>query len=222
MSANHHTHSLVTLSDPRSPGAEAYRTLRTNLMFSSLDKPLHTLLVTAPSSDSNAAGKSETIANLAVTLAQGGRKTLLVDCDLRRPHQQDIWGLNNDVGLTSVLLEEGELLLQDVGVENLSVLPSGPQPANPADLIGSRRMEVLLERFKKEAEFVLFDAPPVITVTDATLLALKLDGVLLVLSAGNTRRDHATRAKELLEKVNINVIGAVLNNAPRDSSLGGY
>jgi len=121
-----------------------------------------------------------------------------------------------------VLLQGGELPLQEVGVENLTLLPSGPQPANPADLIGSRKMEDLIARVKGLAEFVLFDAPPVVTVTDAALLAARLDGVLLVLSAGQTRRDHAARAKELLEKVNSKIVGAVLNNVARDTSLAGY
>ena len=144
MSANQSDANLITLTDPRSNGAEAYRTLRTNLIFSSLDKPLHALLVTAPSTDADAAGKSVTVANLAVTLAQGGRQTLLVDCDLRRPRQHEIWGLANETGLTSALLAEGDLPVHDVGIENLTVLPSGPLPTNPADLSGSRKMEAQL------------------------------------------------------------------------------
>ncbi|MBI3763152.1 MAG: CpsD/CapB family tyrosine-protein kinase [Chloroflexi bacterium] len=214
--------SLVTLSQPRSSAAEAYRTLRTNLMFTSLDKPLTTLLVTSAAPDE---GKSTTLANLAVTMAQGGRRTILVDCDLRRPTQHEIWGLANERGLTTMVLESDALAnppLTDVGIENLAVLPSGPVPPNPADLLGSRRMEEAIAALKSRADIVLFDAPPVIAVTDAALLASKLDGVLLVVEAGGTRRDHAQRAKEMLAKVNIRIVGAVLSNAPVDASLGGY
>lgn len=211
--------SLITLANPRSPAAEAYRTLRTNLMFSSLDKPLTTLVVTSPAPDE---GKSTTLANLAVTLAQGGRRTLLVDCDLRRPSQHEIWGLPNSQGLTSLVLDGDDPKLAQVGIENLWLLPSGPLPPNPADLLGSRRMDEAIAALKARADIVLFDAPPVVAVTDAALLASKLDGVLLVVSAGRTRREHAERARELLEKINVRIVGAVLTNAPLDATMSAY
>jgi len=212
--------NLITLTNPRSPASEAYRTLRTNVSFSGLDEPLHTLVVTSPAPEE---GKSTTLANLAVTFAQGGKKTLLVDCDLRRPSQHEIWGVEQQPGLTSMILEGlKKTPLVDVGVENLSLLPSGPLPPNPADLFDSPRMDAIIKQLKGEADVVLFDAPPVIAVTDATLLAAKLDGVLLVLRAGSTRRDHAERAKELLERVNIRLVGTVLTNAQVDVRMGGY
>jgi capsular exopolysaccharide synthesis family protein len=212
--------NLVTLTNPRSPASEAYRTLRTNLSFSGLDVPIHTLVATSPAPEE---GKSTTLANLAVAFAQGGKKTLLVDCDLRRPSQHTIWGIEQQPGLTSMMLEGlKKTPLVDVGVENLSVLPSGPLPPNPADLLDSTRMDAIVKQLKGEADIVLFDAPPVIAVTDATLLAAKLDGVLLVFRAGSTRRDHAERAKDLLERVNIRLVGAVLTNAQVDSQMGGY
>jgi non-specific protein-tyrosine kinase len=212
--------TLITLADPRSPLAEAYRTLRTNLMFSSLDRPITTLLVTSPVFEE---GKSLTLANLAVTMAQGGRSTILVDCDLRRPHQHDLFGLSAEPGLTTMILENREEPpLAPTGVEDLWLLPAGPLPPNPADLLGSRRMESVISNLKSRADIVLFDAPPVIAVTDAALLASKLDGVLLVMSAGHTRREHAQRAKELLEKINVRVVGAVLTNANVDSRLSAY
>jgi len=212
--------TLITLADPRSPLAEAYRTLRTNLMFSSLDRPITTLLVTSPVFEE---GKSLTLANLAVTMAQGGRSTILVDCDLRRPHQHDLFGLSAEPGLTTMILENREEPpLAPTGVENLWLLPAGPLPPNPADLLSSRRMESVISNLKSRADIVLFDAPPVIAVTDAALLASKLDGVLLVMSAGHTRREHAQRAKELLEKINVRVVGAVLTNANVDSRLSAY
>jgi non-specific protein-tyrosine kinase len=214
--------NLVTVSDPRSVAAEAYRALRTNLSFSSLDNPIQTLVVATPAPQDN---KSMVIANLAVTLAQGGNRTVLVDCDLRRPALHDIFGVDNSKGLTSMMLEEAvmkEPPLQATEIENLSVLPSGPLPPNPADLLGSRRMDAVLARLKEGADIVLLDAPPVMAVTDAVVLGSKVDGVLLVVNAGATRRDHAERAKEMLEKVNIRIVGAVLADAPADALMGSY
>lgn len=214
---------LVTLTQPRSPAAEAYRTLRTNLIFSSLDRALATLLVTSAAPDE---GKSITLANLAVTIAQGGRRTIVVDCDLRRPTQHSLWGLPaSGRGLTSMVLEPDGLSnppLAGVGIENLHVLTSGPLPPNPADLLGSRRMEEIIAALKSRADIVLFDAPPVLAVTDAALLASKLDGALLVVEAGATRREHALRAKDMLDKLNVRIVGVALNNAPVDSSMGAY
>ncbi|HUN24203.1 MAG TPA: CpsD/CapB family tyrosine-protein kinase [Anaerolineales bacterium] len=213
--------SLHTLTDPASSVAEAYRTLRTNLMFAALNKPLQTLVLTSPTPDANCADKSSTIANLAVSFAQIGRKTILVDADLRRPKQHELWQISNERGLTSALLD-GKLSLQNVGVENLQVLTSGPKPPNSADLLGSRKMEELLAQLKEQAEILLFDAPPVLAVSDTPILASKLDGILLAFTAGKTRRDHAQRAKELLEKANIRIVGTVLNNAPIETGDGGY
>jgi capsular exopolysaccharide synthesis family protein len=212
--------TLITLSDPRSPISEAYRTLRTNLSFSSLDDPIRTLVITSAAPNE---GKSTTAANLAVTMAQGGKRTILVDCDLRHPTLHDLFNLPAEPGLTNLLLEEGDQqLLHDTEVEGLQLLTSGLLPHNPADLLGSLKIDQIIADLVSMADIVLFDAPPVIAVTDATVLGSKVDGVLLVISAGKTRREHAARAKELLERANVRVIGAALTNAPIDSSLGGY
>ncbi len=213
---------LITLTDPRSPAAEAYRTLRTNLTFAGLDKPIETLVVTSAAPGE---GKSTTLANLAVTMAQGERRTILVDADLRRPSLHEIFEASNSRGLTTMFVEQEALEdppLVESGVENLLLLPSGPLPPNPADLLGSHRMEEVIGVLRERADLVLFDAPPVIAVTDAAVLGTKVDGVLLVVRAGHTRREHAQRAKELLERVRVRVIGAVLTNAPVDITLGGY
>jgi non-specific protein-tyrosine kinase len=214
---------LVTLTDPRSPAAEAYRTLRTNLtFFAALDRPVETLVVTSAGPDE---GKSDVLANLAVTMAQGERRTILVDADLRRPGLHVIFGVPNDRGLTTMILEEQALddpPLLDVGVENLQLMPSGPLPPNPADVLGSRKMEQVIAAFRERADVILFDAPPVVAVTDAAVLGKKVDGVLLVVSAGQTRREHARRAKELLERVQVRIVGAVLNEATRGVALSGY
>ena len=214
--------NLVTVSDPRSVTAEAYRALRTNLSFSSLDDPIRTLVVTTPAPQDN---KSLVISNLAVIMAQGGNRTILVDCDLRRPALHEIFGVDNSAGLTTMMLDESAMEappLHQTEIENLSLLPSGPLPPNPADLLGSRRMNAVIDQLKEGADIVLLDAPPVIAVTDAAVLGSKVDGVLLVVSAGVTRRDHAVRAKEMLAKVNIRVVGAVLDNAPTDVMSGSY
>ncbi|RLC84885.1 MAG: capsular biosynthesis protein [Chloroflexi bacterium] len=213
---------LITLTDPRSPAAEAYRTLRTNLTFAALDKPIETLIVTSAAPGE---GKSTVLANLAVTMAQGERRTILVDADLRRPGLHEIFGVANDRGLTTMIVGEAAMddpPLLDVGVDNLWLVPSGPIPPNPADILGSRRMEEVIAALKSRADIVLFDAPPIIAVTDAAVLGTKVDGVLLIVCAGRTRREHAQRARELLERVHVRIVGAVLNNAPRDVTLGGY
>ena len=214
--------NLVTVSDPRSAAAEAYRALRTNLSFSSLDDPIHTLVVTTPAPQEH---KSLVIANLAIIMAQGGNRTILVDCDLRRPALHEIFGLDNRAGLTTMMLDKAAMdapPLQGTEIENLSVLPSGPLPPNPADLLGSRRMDAVIARLIQGADIVLLDAPPVVAVTDAAVLGSKVDGVLLVVSAGVTRREHAERAKEMLEQVNVRIVGAVLDNAPADALMGSY
>jgi len=214
--------NLVTVSDPRSAAAEAYRTLRTNLSFSSLDDPIRTLVVTSPAPQEN---QPIVVANLAVIMAQGGNRTILADCDLRRPVLHEIFGADNSRGITTMMLDEvamSEPPAQRTEIENLRLLPSGPLPPNPADLLGSRRMDVVISRLVESADIVLLNAPPVIAVTDATLLGSKVDGVLLIISAGATRRDHAERAKEMLEKVNVRIVGAVLDNAPTDALVGSY
>jgi len=209
---------LITLTDPRSPVSEAYRTLRTNLSFYSVDDPILSLVVTSPASDD---GKSIVAANLAVTMAQSGRQTILVDSDLRRPTLHTLFHLNVEPGLTNVILAEVEKIpLQNTGVDNLRLLASGPKPPNPADMLGSKRVDALIADLTAEADFVIFNAPPAIAVTDAAILGAKVDGALLIISAGNTRREHAERAKETLEKARVRIVGVTLTNAPRDSMVG--
>jgi non-specific protein-tyrosine kinase len=213
---------LITLKDPRAAAAEAFRVLRTNIQFSALDQPIQTLLITSAAADE---GKSLTAANLAVTMAQGGSRVILVDADLRRPSQHALWKLDNKRGLTDAILEQTDaerLPLQETIVDGLRVLTSGTAVPNPADLLGSKRMASLIAALKAQADYVIFDAPPVLAAADTPLLATKLDATLLVLQAGSTRRDHAQRAKEALQRVNARIIGVALTNAPRDSSLSTY
>ncbi|MBI2305617.1 MAG: CpsD/CapB family tyrosine-protein kinase [Chloroflexi bacterium] len=217
--ANNPRDRLITFSNPRSPVAEAYRQLRTNIQFSSLDRPLKTLLVTSTSPEE---GKSTILANLATTMAQTGKSVIVVDCDLRRPSLHQIFGVGNGTGLTSAMVSMDIFPFQDTGIGNLRLLPSGPLPPNPSELLGSQRMEEIIQELSEQADYVLFDSPPIIAVTDAAVLATKVDGVLLVISAGTTRREMAQQAKGLLDKVNAHLIGVVLNNVKYDVSLHHY
>ncbi len=214
--------SIITLTDPTSPAAEAYRTLRINLEFASVDEPLLTLLVT---SSGPGEGKSTALANLAVAMADGDRSIILVDADLRRPSQHELFGLSNEQGLSDMFRSESAFddpPLQPVSNSTLKVLTSGPLPPIPSQLLAARKMDEVIARLVEQADVVLFDAPPVVAVTDASLLASKVDGVLLVVRAGDTRRDHVRAAKDRLEMVNAHLVGAVLLNAPFDTSLGRY
>lgn len=227
---------LVAFTQPKSAAAEAYRTLRTNIQFASPDSPVHTILATSTSPDD---GKSTTIANLAITFAASGFATVLVDADLRRPHLHKIFGLSNDTGLTTLVAELARAAsitgatgstgaprvhhpLQPTQVENLHVLTSGPVPPNPAEILGSQRMNEVLAMLRDTAEYVLIDTPPIIAVTDAAVLAPRVDGVLLVINAGKTRRDLAVKARDMLQQVNAHLLGVVLNNATLDKSAYVY
>lgn len=213
---------LITLTDPRSPAAEAYRTLRTNLTFAGLDQPVETLIVTSPAIGGE---KSVVAANLAVVMAQGEHRTILVDADLRRPALHEIFGVSSEPGLTTMFVDpqaRTHPLLLEVGVENLWLLPSGPLPPNPADLLGSRRMEEIIAVLRSRADILIFDTPPVLAVTDAAVLGMKVDGVLLVVEAGRTRREQARQARELLERARVRVVGAVLTGAATESARRYY
>lgn len=213
---------LVTLDDALSPAAEAYRALRLNLQFAALDKRLQTVMLSSPGAGE---GKSTVLANLAVTLAQIEQRVIMVDCDLRRPQLHTLFRLPNEAGLTTMMLEEQALQqppLQETAVERLRLLASGPLPPRPADLIGSQRMDAAIARLREEADMLLFDAPPIMAAADAVVLASKVDAVLLVVNAGQTKRDHVQRAVEQLSRVNARLVGAVLNNAPAEATIRGY
>jgi capsular exopolysaccharide synthesis family protein len=223
---------LVVAGEPFGPLAEAFRSLRTSVQFSGVDKPLRTLLVTSPLPSD---GKTFTAANLAAVMAQGGHSVILVDTDLRRPMQHNLFGLSKEPGLTAKLLSssvnerqvaearldrlftemvEEEPALQETDVEGLRVMCAGTKAHNPAELLSSRRFELLVAWLKKQADLVVFDSQPVLAVTDAPLLSTQMDGVLLVVDAGKTRRPAAMRAVERLTDVGGNVLGAVVNRLP--------
>jgi non-specific protein-tyrosine kinase len=209
---------LVVRDMPRSPGAEAYRVLRTNLQFSSVDEPLATLLVTSAGPGE---GKSTTTTNLAIAMAQGDKRVILVDADLRRPSQHRLLHLVNNVGLSTALLDKSRdpaVYLQDTTVPNLRVMTTGPIPPNPAELLSSARMHEMIELLKGEADVVLFDTPPVLAVADTSILARQVDGSLLVVASGETRRDMVTQAMQSLKSVGVSPLGAVLNKLTQRKS----
>ncbi len=214
--------TLITITNPRSPISEAYRTLRTNLEFSSLDKAIRSMVVTSAAPEE---GKSTTLANLAVTIAQAGKKVILVDCDLRRPSLNQIFNARGAPGFTDMMRDDALMSkppLQDTSVANLRLLASGTLPPNPSELLASRRMGEVIAALQALADMVLFDAPPIVAVTDAAVLASKVDAVLLVVSAGKTKREHAKKATALLQKVNAHLIGTVLNNVKGEAGMYQY
>ncbi len=207
--------SLITILEPRHPTTEAYRGLRTNLQFSRIDDALDSLLITSASPDE---GKTTTAANLAVVMAQSGRSVILVDADLRKPRQHVFFNLSQSPGLTEALIA-GDLAsanyVRPTPVPNLSVLTSGKIPPNPAELLGSHRMQQLIEQLHTQADLIIFDAPPVLAVTDAQVLASQVKGVLLVIDSEQTRRAGLARAAEALLRANARLLGAVLNRLVR-------
>lgn len=213
--------SLISITDPGSQKAEAFRTLRTNLSFYSLDNPIRSIVITSPTPDSEAA---VTAANLAVTMAQGGKKTVLVEADLRRPAINQLFQVSQQPGLTDALIENDlKLPLQAAPlVPNLQLLTAGQKAPNPADLLGSSAIKQLIDRLLGEHDILIFNAPPVNAASDATVLGSRLDGVLLVINSGSTSRDQASQAKETLAKANVRIIGATLINAAMEVGFGDY
>ncbi|GAA0469242.1 CpsD/CapB family tyrosine-protein kinase [Alkalibacillus silvisoli] len=211
--------SLVTHDQPKSPISEQYRTLRTNLEFSAVDKELTTIAVT---SSNPSEGKSLTTANLAVTFAQQSKKVLLIDADLRKPTVHYTFRTNNTFGLSNLLVGDHALeqVVQDVRVDNLDVLTCGPVPPNPSELLGSKAMRQLVENAKESYDLIIFDTPPVLAVTDSQVLSQFVDGVLLVIRSKVTDKDTAIRAKELLNQTHANILGTVLND--READEGNY
>lgn len=204
--------ALIVHSNPKSHISEAYRVLRTNIQFAGVNKPLKMIVVT---SSGQGEGKTTTIANLAITFAQSGCKTLLIDADLRRPKIHRTFGLLNRFGLTTILAMQDKSNYQEyvhgVDIENLYVLTSGPTPPNPSELLASNSMKAFLERIREEYDIILIDSPPIGTVTDPAILSTSVDGTILVAASSRVEIEALQRAKGLLERVNANIIGVVLN-----------
>ena len=206
------SHPVLAQEDAGSPAAEAYRVLRTAVRFVDLDRALKSLVVTSPSAGE---GKTSTAANLAVTLAQAGERVVLVDADLRRTKLAGLFDARSEPGLTSVLI--GQASLDDSLVQlgdRLALLPTGPLPPNPSELLGSEAMAGVVRELQTRCDILIFDAPPLLPVTDAQVLATQVDGVVLVVRFARTRRDLLSQARARLEVVGGRIFGLVLNAVP--------
>jgi non-specific protein-tyrosine kinase len=211
---------LAVLADPHSPAAEAYRSLAANLQFAYADRQLQTIGIT---SAAQGEGKSTTVANLAVALAQTGRRVIVIDADLRRPGLHTLFGLALGAGLATVLLgDDSQLPLQDTSASGVRVLTSGPIPSNPLEALASRRFDHALALARAQADYILVDTPPAGALADVAVVAPRLEGMLLVVSAGKTKRDLARRAREQLERVNANLLGVVLTDVRANDKLYRY
>ncbi|MGB9868285.1 MAG: CpsD/CapB family tyrosine-protein kinase [Bacillota bacterium] len=201
---------LVTYHHPKSPVSEAFRTLRTSLHFTSPGSQLRLLAVTSAGPEE---GKSTVAANLAIALAQAGNRVLIVDSDLRKPVQHKLFQVPASPGVTNVLVDglPVEKATVDLSIEGLSLLPSGPIPPNPSELLGSGPMENLLKECTTRFAYVLLDTPPVLSVADTMVVCSRLDGVILVVRAGVTRTDMVREAKEMIEQARGKIVGVVLN-----------
>ncbi|WP_241665168.1 CpsD/CapB family tyrosine-protein kinase [Peribacillus simplex] len=209
--------NLIAQTNPKSPITEQYRLIRTNIQFSSVDKEIKTIVVTSAEPND---GKSTTAANLAIVLAQEEKKVLIVDADLRKPSVHYAFNLSNIHGLTSVLTKKMDLkkAILKTNVSNLDILTSGPIPPNPSELLNSKAIETAIKELKGIYDYIIFDTPPVLVVTDSQIVANKCDGVIMVVASGKTNKQSAVKAKELLEKTNTALLGVVLNGIKSDTS----
>ena len=209
------SNEIISLINPKSPVTEAYRTLLTNIEYSSVDKQIQMIAVT---SSAPSEGKTTTATNLAVAYSETGKNVLLVDCDLRKPRLHKVFNTSNLIGLTSVLASKSSLNDTVKPVKDgLSILTSGPIPPNPVELIRSNMMEQLINTLRDLFDVVIFDTPPVGLVTDAAIISSKLDGVVLVVASGKSQIEATLRAKENLQNVNANLLGAVVTMIPIDT-----
>lgn len=211
--------TLISHISPKSPVSEAYRTLRTNIQFSDLDKDLNTILFT---STMPGEGKTTTTSNVGIVSAKAGKKVLIIDADLRKPNIHKMFKKPNIRGLSDALLsdEPPTRFVMPTEEPGLDLMLSGPIPPNPSEILGSKRMRALVEKLKTYYDLILIDAPPVGIVTDAQILSTYADGTMLVLRVGYGDRKQASYAVELLKNVNANLLGVVMNRLPIGE--GGY
>lgn len=206
---------LFTLKNPKSVVSEAFRTLRTNIQFTNIDKSIKTIVIT---SSGPGEGKTTVTSNLATSIAQTEKRVLLIDCDMRNPRVHKVFGVTNLEGLTNILMGEKNLadvaFKDDQDIQSLTIVTSGPIPPNPAELLGSRRMSDFLQDMRDQFDMIVLDSPPINLVTDSAILSTITDGTIMVVEVGKTDIEAAVSGKELLEKVNANLIGVVLNKIP--------
>ncbi len=210
--------SLITVNDPKAAASEAYRMVRTNIEFSNVDEKKQTIVFTSPRQKE---GKSTTIANTAIAMAQSGSKVLIIDCDLRKPRVHKLFRLSNEEGIVNVITSNKDIddvIHHSDDLENLDIITSGPIPPMPSELLGSKKFEEILEKLKETYDYIFMDSPPVLSVTDSTVLAAKVDGTILVISFGDTTVDAAQTAKKSLERVGAKMLGVVLTKAKVNKS----
>ncbi|EON73378.1 CpsD/CapB family tyrosine-protein kinase [Lysinibacillus sphaericus] len=202
---------LVTVANSHSIVSEQFRTVRTNITFSMPDKDIKTILVTSATPGE---GKSTNVANLGVVFAQEGKRIVIVDADLRKPTMHYTFLLQNAKGLSNLLTRQLSVIevVNSTDIPNLFVLTSGPIPPNPAELLASKKLDSLMEELKKEFDIIIFDAPPILSVTDAQILSNKCDGTLLIVNSGAVENTSVIKAKASLESSQANILGVVLNN----------
>ncbi|MFC7685270.1 CpsD/CapB family tyrosine-protein kinase [Ureibacillus sp. GCM10028918] len=202
---------LIADSNPKSIISEQFRTIRTNIKFSIPDQQIQTILVT---SSIPGEGKTTNAANLGIVFAQEGKKVLIIDADMRKPTLHHTFEVFNIVGLSNVLAKHSSLhvTIQNSSIENLHIIPSGPIPPNPSELLSSKTLSEFIDEVKKEFEIVIFDAPPLLSVTDAQILSAKCDGTLFIVNSGTVQKAEVLKAKANLEAVRARILGVVLNN----------
>jgi len=214
--------SLITAINPKSPISEQYRTIRTNIQFSMIDKEFKTLALTSAAPGE---GKSTTIANLAITLAHQGDRVLLIDADLRKPTLHQLMEVKNQHGLTNLIAKKttkNAAIVKIPKIINLYVMPSGPIPPNPSELLGSKMMKNLILELSQEYDWILFDTPPVLAVTDAQILGNICDGVILVTKSHQTEKKELVKAKALMDKANTNLMGTIITGVDEKELSYGY
>ncbi|MBY0124234.1 CpsD/CapB family tyrosine-protein kinase [Bacillus sp. S/N-304-OC-R1] len=198
------------MKNPKSPISEQYRTIRTNIEYSNIDRENRMIMIT---SSSPGEGKTVTTVNLAIVFAQQGKKVLLIDADFRKPKVHEVFKKSNIIGLTTILIKQTPLMeaIKETKINNLYVLTSGPLTPNPSELLSSKSLRNLLAVIRKEFDFIIIDTPPILAVTDAQILANQCDGVILVINYGKTKFAQAEKAKNLLMNVNARILGVILN-----------
>ncbi|XBG79092.1 CpsD/CapB family tyrosine-protein kinase [Enterococcus cecorum] len=214
--------NLITLLNPNSSISEQYRTVRTNLQFAVAgDQPLRSMAVV---SSGPGEGKSTSSANLAVVFAQAGRRVLLVDADMRKATVHKTFGLSNEVGLSNLVSgkQSASSVIQPSGVDNLSVMTVGPTPPNPAELLNSHRMNVVIEELYQMFDLIVFDLPPVMTVADGLIMASKTDGTVVVIREGVTRKDSIIEAKNRLIQAKARILGVIYNGVEQMNESSYY
>ena len=213
--------NLVTQNDPKNPAAEAYRVIRTSVQFAQAGKELKTIAITSCTPNE---GKSMTVANLAIVLTQAGKSVLIMDCDMRNPTVHKNFNLSNKVGLSSCISMGTAVAdaVQATGIEGLDALTAGVIPPNPSELLGSERMQNILQRAQEEYDYVLIDTPPVLPVTDSLVLGSMVDGLILVIDSGEIKVEMAREVKNQLVHAGANILGVVLNKVRSEHHGYGY